>query len=151
MLSLCYSYMFCLVPTWSWSLPGRFLINIWSIPGTFVVSTWSLPGLAWFLYGSYVFPTCFYMVYVVHTWSLPSPGPFLGPMWSLPDLAGPKMVPMYSLWAPNEVLMWSHMVPTWSGWSLRSPYPVLVCLPPAWSYLVPPWSIYSTYMVPTWL
>jgi hypothetical protein len=106
------------IPTGSWSLPGQFLINIWSIPGPFVVSMWSLPGLVWFLHDSYVFPTCSYMVYVVHTWSLPGPCPFLVPTWSLPDLAGPKIVPMYSLWTPNEVHMLSHMVPTWSAWSL---------------------------------
>jgi hypothetical protein len=27
-----------MVPTRSWSLPGRFLINIWLIPGPFVIS-----------------------------------------------------------------------------------------------------------------
>ena len=104
----------CLVLTWflpgpgaymvhTRSIPGPNVINSWSIFGSFVVPTWSIPGLARFLHGFYVFPTCPYMVYVVYTWTLLGPGPYLVPTGSFPDLYAPNMVSVCSLWAPYEV------------------------------------------------
>ena len=141
-----------MAPTRSWSIHGPYLVHTWSICGPFVVPTSSLPGLAWSSHGSYVSPLWTYMVYMVQTRSLPRPGPYLVPKWSLPDLSSPNMVPLCSFSCPYVVPQGPYIVcvvPTWSAWSqhgLHGPYMVYVI--PTRSLPGP--GLPGPYLVHTW-
>ena len=81
------------------------------------------------------------MVYVVHKWALPGPGPNVVLTWSL---SGPYLiflVPKWSLSTPYGLLMRSLRGPTWSLHDLNGPYKVHTQSWPFWSlpgpYLVP--------------